>query len=164
MIECNECHCYLSDWEINASKYTEKYCLVCRPEGVMNNEVEISVEIHGRNHNPNYVVCYDMSKDDLYDLVKLLYESKAFIIPIYTKEVKDVPDFSDAHLLENNEYLIKPFYVGSNNEIAIQYVARTVEMITQDDYLYWKPVRDYVDGQVREKGWKETMMIKLPNN
>lgn len=129
----------------------------------MINKVDISVEIHGRNNTPNHVVCYNMGKGDLYDLVKVMYDCKAFIIPIYTKEVKDVPDFSDANLLENNEYLIKPFYAGSSNEIAIQYVAMTVEMITQDDYLYWKPVRDYVDGQVREKGWKETMMIKLPN-
>lgn len=129
----------------------------------MSKTVDISVNIHGQQSIPNYVVCYDMSKEDLYDLVKYLYDSQAFIIPIYTKEVKDVPDFSDAHLLENNEYLIKPFYVGNNPELTEQYVSKTVDMISQNDYLAWKPVRDYVDSQVREKGWKETMMIKLPN-
>ena len=116
-----------------------------------------------RKHRFSYVVCYDMSKEDLYSVVKTLYPQGIFIIPVYTKEVSDVPNFSDAYQLENNEYLIKPFYAGSNSEIIEGYLSKTVDMLSYDDYLSWKPVRDYVDEQVREKGWKETMMIKLPN-
>lgn len=107
----------------------------------MNEAVDISVEIHGQQSIPNYVVCYDMSKEDLYDLVKCLYDSQAFIIPIYTKEVKDVPDFKDAHLLENNEYLIKPFYVGNNPELTEQYVSKMVDMMKYEDKrLFFKGV------------------------
>lgn len=116
-----------------------------------------------RKHRFSYVVCYDMSKEDLYSVVKTLYRQCIFIIPIYTKGVGDVPDFSDAYHLENNEYLIKPFYAGSDSEIIEGYLSKAVDMISNDDYLAWKPVRDYVDEQVREKGWKETMMVKLPN-
>lgn len=104
-----------------------------------------------------------MSKECLYSVVKILYPQGIFIIPIYTKEVSDVPDFIDAHQLENNEYLIKPFYAGGNSEIIEGYLSKTVDMLSYDDYLAWKPVRDYVDKQVGEKGWKETMMIKLSN-
>lgn len=116
-----------------------------------------------RKHRFSYVVCYDMSKEDLYSVVKTLYPQGIFIISIYTKEIEDVPDFSDAHQLENNEYLIRPFYAGGNSEIIEGYLSKTVDMISYDYYLAWKPFRDYVDEQVREKGWKETMMIKLPN-
>ena len=100
----------------------------------MSNKVEISVGVHGNNNVPSYVVCYDMGKDDLYDLVKALYESKAFIIPIYTKKVNDVPDFSDALELENNEYLITPFYAGSNSEVIKGYLTKTVDMLSYKVY------------------------------
>ena len=100
----------------------------------MSNKVEISVGIHGNNNVPSYVVCYDMGKDDLYDLMKVLFESKAFIIPVYTKKVNDVPDFSDALELENNEYLITPFYAGSNLEVVEGYLTKIVDVLSYDDY------------------------------
>lgn len=107
----------------------------------MTNKVEATVDIHGRVDVPNYVVCYVMSKEDLYDLANCLYDSQAFIIPIYTKEVKDVSDFSDAHLLDNSQYLIKPFYAGNNPELTKQYVSKTVDMMKyEDERLFFKGV------------------------
>ena len=111
------------------------------------------------NYYPNYLVVHDLSKDELYGL---LDNTKGiFIIPIYTKTVQNVPDFSNA---PKSEYFITPFYSGGNKKIARRYVEKVLDMLYADDYLAWKPVRDYVAKQVDEKGFRETMMVKIPNN
>lgn len=107
------------------------------------------------------MVCYDMSKEDLYSVLETLYNLGIFVIPIYTKGIKDIPIFSDE---PKSEYFIKPFYAGGNSDIIEGYLSKTVDMLSFDDYLAWKPVRDYVYEQVREKGWKETMRVKYPNS
>lgn len=121
---------------------------------MINKEVTIQVKIP--KYFPDYIVVHNNSLDDIQTLLQDSIVSRTFVIPIYTGEVEDIPDFSS---LPESEYLVTPFYAGDNPELVLEYIQRTIQMF-YDDYDAWKPVRDLINQEIQEKGFKETMRVK----
>lgn len=114
---------------------------------------------------PNYMVVHDLDKDELYSLADSVRGSNVFVIPIYTKSVDEMIDFSDYNPVTHSEYIVRPFYVGDNKELEREIVKRSIDDLYKsfDDDL-WKPLKELVDNEIEEKGWKETMRVKYPNS
>lgn len=114
---------------------------------------------------PNYMVVHDLSKDELYSLADSVRGSNVFVIPIYTKSVDEMVDFSDYSPITHSEYIVRPFYVGDNKELEREIVKRAIDDLYKSfDDDFWKPLKELVDKEIEEKGWKETMRVKYPNS
>lgn len=115
---------------------------------------------------PNYMVVHDLSKDELYSLADSVRSSNVFVIPIYTKSVDEMIDFSDYNPITHSEYIVRPFYVGDNKELEREIVKRSIDDLYKgfEEADYWFPLKELVCSEIEEKGWKETMRVKYPNS
>lgn len=97
----------------------------------------VTIKIQARNYYPNYMVLHDLNKEDLYRIAESVSDFGVVVIPIYTRGVYEVVDFSDYNHIDFSGNIIRPFYVGDNKELEREVVSRTINMIYEQIERKW---------------------------
>lgn len=78
----------------------------------LDNLIEVDLNLTSKPDAPEVQVVIDWPKEEVLRVARENDKQYIFTVPFYTKDIDDVPDWSDFLEYPYN-YLVKPWYVGN---------------------------------------------------